>query len=75
MIFIALKLGKTFYLSVALHPTANFKNQDSCYDGENSKQNYLMGVFPAVRENLHVTRGVALLLRDHAGDRQLSEQP
>ena len=75
MIFIALKFGKTFYLSVALHPTDNLKNQDSCYDGENSNQNYPVGVFPAVRENLHVTRGVALLLRDHAGDRQLVKQP
>lgn len=27
MIFIALKFGKTFYLSVALHPTDNLKNQ------------------------------------------------
>jgi hypothetical protein len=48
VIFIALKFDKTFYLSVALHPTDNLKNQDSCYDGENSNQNYPVGVFPAV---------------------------
>ena len=45
------------------------------YDGENSTKNYLMGVFPAVRKNLYVARGVALVLRDHAGDRQLVKQP
>jgi PTS system maltose and glucose-specific IIC component len=45
VIFIALKFGKTFYLSVALHPTDNLKNQDSCYDGENSNQNYLWEFF------------------------------
>jgi hypothetical protein len=47
VIFIALKSDKTFYLAVALHPT-ELKNQDSCYDGENSTKNYLVGVFPAV---------------------------
>ncbi|OUG64813.1 PTS system maltose- and glucose-specific EIICB component, partial [Klebsiella variicola] len=30
-----------------------------------------MGVFPAARKNLYAARSVALVLWDHAGDRQL----
>ncbi len=49
-------------------------NQEPCYDGENSTKNHLMGIFPAAGKNLHAARSVALVLRDHAGDRQLAKQ-
>lgn len=49
-------------------------NQEPCYDGENSTKNHLMGIFPAAGKNLHAARSVALVLRDHVGDRQLAKQ-
>ena len=33
-----------------------------------------MGIFPAAGKNLHAARSVALVLRDHVGDRQLAKQ-
>jgi PTS system maltose and glucose-specific IIC component len=59
VIFIALKSDKTFYLAVALHPTHNLKIRIRVNDGKNDTKNYLVGVFPAVRKNVYVARGIA----------------
>ncbi len=49
-------------------------NQEPCYDGENSTKNHLMGIFQQLGKPLCAARSVALVLRDHAGDRQLAKQ-
>jgi hypothetical protein len=69
----ALKLGKTFYLLAIIRWSIFYK--ESLDDDENHTKSHVMGIFPAVGQNLYVARSTALVLRDHAGDRQLIKQP
>ena len=49
-------------------PAVDLSNLSAVKSGENSTESHAVGIFPAVRQNLYVTRRITVVLRHYVRD-------
>lgn len=66
VIYASLKFDKTFYLLAQFIESRLFSTRSRFMTAKTAPKVTLWGVLPAVRQNLHVTRGIIVVLRHYA---------